>query len=571
MTRSTSAIISIDFGSVNTRASYFDVIDGEYRYVAGRDAPTTIHSPNGTAMTGLQQALFHLQEVTGRQYFDSDWNILVSQGDPLVGIQTMVATASAGKPLRVLLVGLTDGVSTEVAQRALGTSYFEIVESIHLTDLRPDKIRVEAIRLARPDIVFISGGIEGGATRDVLRLSQIVVDAINDEGRFQPPQVIYAGNSELHTEIQALFSDHSTLTIIDNIRPELAQARLAPALDQLADVESQARTLQGEGYKRIADLTDGNFTPTAAALGTVIQFASRIFDAKSGVMGVDVGARTTTIASALDGDLQLTVRPDLGIGQSIVELLNNVGTHNVLRWLPFLLTADDLSNFVHNKALNPSLLPEDRNALLIEQALAREAMRVAREATGMPSQTQFEPIIGSGAVLSGAPHPGMAALMMLDALQPVGVTTLLLDQNSILPALGAMAQVNPIAAVQVFGSGSIVNLGSVISPVGKAKPGQIVLQVEVAYANGDNYSIEVPFGELELIAIPQGEEATVTLQPLRKFDIGFGEGQGRSISNVSGGLLGLIIDARGRPFAPSPSPATRLTQVQNWLNALGGT
>ncbi len=565
-----SAIVSVDFGSVTTRAAYFDVIDGEYRYVAGREAPTTIHSLNGSAMAGLQQALFHLQEVTGRQYFDADWNILAADDHTPVGIQTMVATASAGKPLRVLLVGLTNGISAQVAQRALGTSYFEIVESIHLTDFRPDHIRVEAIRLAKPDIVFISGGVEHGATADVLRLCGTVSDAFSDKARFHPPQLIYAGNSQLHDQVTTLFAEVGPLTIIDNIRPELAQARLAPALDRLADVESQARTLQGLGYKRISELTDGRLTPTATALGTVIQFASRIFDASRGVMGVDIGARTTTVASAIDGDLQLTVRPDLGIGHSAVSLLKHVGADNVLRWLPFLLTPDDLSNFVHNKALNPGLVPEDRNSLLIEQALAREAMRVSREATGITATQAFEPIIGSGAVLAKAPQPGMAALMLLDAMQPVGVTTLLLDQNTILPALGAMAEVNPVAAVQVFGSGSIVNLGSVISPVGRAKPGQIVLQVEVTYSNGDNYSVEVPYGEIEQIAIPFNEKATVKLQPLRRFDIGFGEGQGRSLANITGGLLGLIIDARGRPFAPATSNGTRLTQIQNWLNALGG-
>ena len=51
----------------------------------------------------------------------------------------------------------------------------------------------------------------------------------------------------------------------------------------------------------------------------------------------------------------------------------------------------------------------------------------------------FERIVGAGAVIAKATRPGQAALLLLDALEPIGVFELLLDVYGLMPALGAAA------------------------------------------------------------------------------------------------------------------------------------
>ena len=64
---------------------------------------------------------------------------------------------------------------------------------------------------------------------------------------------------------------------------------------------------------------------------------------------------------------------------------------------------------------------------MIEQAMAREIVRLmvarlarmwnAGEGELLPD---FRPIIAAGAILTEAQHPGISAMLLLDALQPMG-------------------------------------------------------------------------------------------------------------------------------------------------------
>ena len=91
----------------------------------------------------------------------------------------------------------------------------------------------------------------------------------------------------------------------------------------------------------------------------------------------------------------------------------------------------------------------------------------------------FEPILAGGAMLSGAPTAGQAILMLLDGLQPVGITTILFDPHSLLSSLGAAAKINSVLPVQVIESGAFSNLGTVIAPYSQASFGSPILSVRL--------------------------------------------------------------------------------------------
>jgi hypothetical protein len=159
--------------------------------------------------------------------------------------------------------------------------------------------------------------------------------------------------------------------------------------------------------------------------------------------------------------------------------------------------------------------------------------------------------------------------MVLDALQPVGVSTLVLDTYGLAPALGSVAAVKPVAAVEALDAGGFTNLATIVTPVGQASPGETVLQLKLLYQDGSELTAEVDHGDLEVLPLPLGQEAVLELRPRRGFDVGLGGGiLGKR--RVSGGLAGLIIDARGRPISLPRDPEQRRERMQQWLWDVGG-
>jgi hypothetical protein len=160
-------------------------------------------------------------------------------------------------------------------------------------------------------------------------------------------------------------------------------------------------------------------------------------------------------------------------------------------------------------------------------------------------------------------------LALLDGVQPTGVTTIVLDQNHIAPALGAAAAVNSTLAVQVLETSTLHNLGTVISPVGNARFGTPVLRVRITYEDGREVPVEVKQGSIEVLPLPAGQSAKLNLTPLQRYDVGMG-GAGRSGGlRVVGGALGVVIDARGRPLKMPEDPARRRELIRKWRSTLG--
>ncbi|MBI4631883.1 MAG: hypothetical protein HY740_09270, partial [Chloroflexi bacterium] len=153
-------------------------------------------------------------------------------------------------------------------------------------------------------------------------------------------------------------------------------------------------------------------------------------------------------------------------------------------------------------------------------------------------------------------------------LQPCGVTNLILDTYNLAPALGVVSALNPTATVQIMESGSFLNLGTAISLVGEARPGQEVARIKVEPKNGEKVDLKIKFGTLQVIPLPVDDEAKVSIQPYSGFDAGFGAGTSKTIT-IKGGTVGLIIDARGRPIVFPKQPAKRIEAVKKWCNVLG--
>ena len=109
-----------------------------------------------------------------------------------------------------------------------------------------------------------------------------------------------------------------------------------------------------------------------------------------------------------------------------------------------------------------------------------------------------------------------------------------------------------------------------IAPVGVARRGEVILRVRISYEGMGTLNLEVPYGSLEVLPLPIGQEAVIDLRPRKRFDVGMG-GPGRGgRRRVSGSLVGLIIDARGRPLRLARDDNRRQAQSQQWIWDMGG-
>jgi hypothetical protein len=311
------------------------------------------------------------------------------------------------------------------------------------------------------------------------------------------------------------------------------------------------------------------------------------------VLGVDIGGATTDVFSVFQKTFNRTVSANLGMSYSISNVLATTGLDNVLRWVPFDIDEKELRNRIKNKMVRPTTIPTLLRDLQVEQAIAREALRLAliqhkefatelkgvrktrdiSEAFNQSGSGQtlvdmmsLDLLVGSGGVLSHAPRRAQAALMLIDAFEPCGVTTLAVDSIFMMPQLGVLATVHPEAATQVFERDCLILLGTCIAPVGRPRRGAPLAQVTIELPDGHR-ELSIDAGLLQRIKLPTDVEARCRIQPARGVDVGAGPGTDVEVT-LQGGEVGIILDGRGRPIVIPESAADRVAAIERWIDAL---
>ena len=576
------SLISIEVGSVNTRAYFFDSVEGRYRFLAAGEAPSTVGAPAFDLNLGVLEALDQLQELTGRSFLTETGALIIENNENGVGANAISTTFSGAPALKVVTVGLLNEVSLASVNKLVGSCYCQIIESLSLNDRRRPEAVIDAICQTLPDLIVIAGGTNRGASRSVIRLTNYLALALNLIPQKQRPQILFVGNENLQEEIDNLLGSLTRLHHGPNIRPDLDHENLGPAMKLLNSILFEIQTGKIDGLDQYNEFAEGRVLPAASALGRVVRFLSTVIDAPKGMLGVDLGASNTTVASAFHGELQTRVFTDLGVGASLPGMVAETHLQQIMRWLPYDLSEDFVLDYLHNKPLFPSSLPTSPEELAIEQAAARQVMRLAigkslplfpRDAIYPLAGTVpwFDRILVSGSSITRAPRLEQSLLIILDAIQPVGITTVILDQNNLVNAVGASAEIDPILAVHLLESNSFINLGTLISPVGNIRMDGTVLRMQIVQEGERENVIEIRGGRITAIPLPIGRVADVFVQPLQGVDIGLGPGRGGWVRRVVGGVFGLVVDSRGRPVQVPTSLKLRQETLKSWHDALTGT
>ena len=591
------SILATDCGSTTTKAILIEKRGEEYQLIVRGEAPTTVEAPVEDVTAGVINAITEVEELAGRKLLDNGVILKPQRGDE--GVDIYISTSSAGGGLQMMVAGVVRNLTGESAERAALGAGAIVMDVIASNDKRLPHEKIERIRHLRPDMLLLSGGIDGGTTSHVVELAEIIAAARPRPrlGIAYELPLIYAGNIEARESIAERLQDVMALEMVDNLRPVLERENLMPTRHKIQDQFLEHVMAHAPGYRKLIDWTDAPIMPTPGAVGEIIQTVS----AQQGieVIGVDIGGATTDVFSVFknkEGEpiFNRTVSANLGMSYSVSNVLVEAGLENVLRWVPFDIEVGDLRNRIKNKMIRPTTIPQTLQELILEQAIAREALRLAFEQhkqlavelRGVQQQRtiseafdqaesgqtlvdmfSLDMLVGSGGVLSHAPRRQQAMLMMIDAFQPEGITHLAVDSIFMMPQLGVLAQVNPEAATQVFERDCLIHLGTAIAPVGVAKAGETCLSIEVRIAGNPPIMEDVPYGELRLYPLPLGEKASLKLQPSRRFDVGAGNGQAVE-AEAMGGVVGLVVDTRGRPFEVPTDAQQRVAQLTKWQSAL---
>ncbi|MCK5852304.1 glutamate mutase L [bacterium] len=592
-----NVILATDCGSTTTKAILIEKINGQYRLTARGEAPTTVEAPAEDVTRGVINSIAEIEDITGKTFIKND-KLIVPREDNK-GADIYVSTSSAGGGLQMMVAGVVKQMSAESAERAALGAGAIVMDVLATNDKRRLFQRIERIRNLRPDMILISGGTDGGTVRHVVSQAEVIA-AADPKPRFgigYELPVIFAGNIKARDAVKETLSEKTALQIVDNLRPTLENENLKPARDAIHDIFLEHVMQHAPGYKKLMKWTSAPIMPTPGAVGDIMQLIAKRENIQ--VVGTDIGGATTDDFSVFRVDkdnpespfvFNRTVSANLGMSYSISNVVSEAGIPNIMRWVSFDVDERILRNSIRNKMIRPTTIPQGLNGLIIEQAICREALRLAfiqhkQMAVGLRGvQKQssigdafsqkssdetlvdmigLDLIVGSGGVLSHAPRRNQSALMMIDGFAPEGITNLAVDSIFMMPHLGVLAQINENAAIEVFEKDCLIYLGAVIAPVGVAPYGKPCMTVEI-HGKG-KWDLKV--GEMKLIPATHDEEFEVTIIPNKKFDIG--AGRGKTIERkVKGGIVGIILDARCRPIMLPEDHNERISALQSWNKEL---
>ena len=586
------SIVATDCGSTTTKAILIErQPDGVYRLVSRGEAPTTVEAPFDDVTVGVTNAMRELEDLTGKRILGPEGRPSTPAVDDKNGVDLYLSTSSAGGGLQMTVSGVVKEMSAESAERAALGAGAIIMDVLAINDGRKDHEKVERIRSLRPDMILFSGGTDdGNVVPQVQEIAEILrsADPKPRLGIGLKLPVIFAGSEKMRQAVHETLDDTVDVRDVPNLRPTLANENLGPAREAIHELFLEHVMQQAPGYGKLTTWTSSGIMSTPNAVGKIMEEIAR--QRAINILGVDIGGATTDVFSVFKGIYNRTVSANLGMSYSICNVLTEAGLPSIKRWLPFEESDAYIRNQLRNKMVRPTTIPQNLRDLQIEQAAAREALRLAfdhhkslaREMVGVQQQRDIseifeqqgsgktlvdmfslDMIIGSGGVLAHAPEFAQTALMLMDAYAPEGLTTLAKDSIFMMPQLGILSTLLPEAATEVFEKDCLIRLADCIAPVGTAKEGDDCLTV-----NMNGQTVSVKFGEIKVLPLAQGATAEVSCTVAKSFDLGQGKGRPATFT-VHGGEVGLILDCRGRPIAIPDQDAARAGKMREWLTAMG--
>ncbi len=596
MSEKLGAVLIAEIGSLMTRVTLVDTVEGETRLIGQAEAPTSAEPPYNDVFIGVLEATMQIASLTGRELLQ-DGRLIKPQNHERDGVNYLVATTSAAGNLELIITAIARDISAHSALRASRCTYTNVLKLVTLDDatLNTELQRttswvgrqVETMLALRPDAIILAGGLEGGARNVLYRLARIVGFAVGHvlSDRSQQRRsnysgaVIFAGNSAARQGVQRALAERAETIVVDNLRPALEEESLEATRRELARLYDRQIMTRLPGMSTLQNLCSASVTTTCGAAGLMTRFLAEKYQRH--VLTLDIGSTSSSSLLAGGGRFTPAVLGVCGTGYGIMAVVQARGLKNIARWLPFPIEEQELLHRLLNKQLRPHIIPTSREEVLIEHALTREALTMVLEAlTDEHPEPAYDLVVAAGGVLAHTTaHPGLAALTVLDALQPTSEKSesaleLHVDALGLLSACGALVKLDSDAAVTLCERDVLRNmpLATCVVALGGGKPGTLAVEAELRDNRGIVKRVSVNHGQIARLPLMQGWRGTLTLRPASGVRIGEnapGEEIPSNTAAISGSALGIVIDARGRPLRLPEDDMQRYAVLWQWLVALG--
>ena len=553
----------LDIDDALTKAVLIDRSGGPCGIRGTSQVATTIDPPSLDVTVGVEKAVNDLGRSLGKELWEAKGPSKDSK---------FLCSSSTGGSLYMTVGGVVGMISAESAQRAALGAGALLVDVFSWDDPRPDFEKVEDMRSMKPDMFLLAGGTDGGAVQQVSDMAHLI-SAADVRPRFgfeYKLPVIYAGNVDARGEVSsALSKERYAVQTVDNVRPVIERENLGPAKEAIYDSFMEHVIVHSPGYDKLVGWIDEPIIPTQAAIGKIL-YAYAV-ERQVNLLAVDVGGATTDVYSVYHGVFNRSLNADIGLTYGISNIMKMAGVQNVMRWIPRDVSEREVRNIVGNMMLlQPASLTADE--VLVQRAAAIEAMRLAvenhkriasrlkgvslRRTISDIFNQALEPthvdmmntqvVLGRGRVFMQS-RPAEAAALLLDALQTEGVTEMVIDRLYVMPHLGMLLKVDSEAAMRILSNECLLKLATCVAVRGRSKRGAVAMRIRMTKGDGVTVEDEVSFGELKTLTLGAGERARLEVTPRRGLDAGGGRGK-RLEASVTGGEVGLILDARGRPL-----------------------
>ncbi|KRF43141.1 glutamate mutase [Terrabacter sp. Soil811] len=384
-------ILAVDFGSTFTKGA---LLADDGAVLGTASTPTTGTQGSGDILDGYR---------TLRDELD------------VPADATVRACSSAGGGLRLAVVGYERTVTAQAGHRVGLSAGAKVV---HVAAGELTTADVAGIRAARPDMILLVGGTDGGNSNVLLHnAARLAKGAIGGHGAHAVP-VVVAGNVDARDEAAAVLATTGRPTVLaENVLPQIGV--IAPESARAAIRDAFLRhVIGGKGLSRdpaFAAMVEAA-TPDVVLRG--VEVLASVTDGGD-VLVVDIGGATTDVYSCLtpegeDAGLRKdvvaplwharTVEGDLGMRWNAEHVVEAAVAEHLLDTVadPDALTA--YAARVHER---PGSLPVDDAERALDLELARLAALVAVRRHARPAQPTESPrplanvtaLVGSGGVL----------------------------------------------------------------------------------------------------------------------------------------------------------------------------
>lgn len=441
----------IDVGSTWTKGVAVSLPDGR---LAGRcQHPTTLAEG---IMRGAQAVIDELQKN-------------VPAGST---VAFRAATSSAAGGLRVAAIGLVPDLTGLAARQAsLGAGARVVFTGAYA--LADDEI--VALREARPDIILLSGGTDGG-NREVITGNARMLAKAN---RAQPlgATVVFAGNKSARADCEQVLRDGGLEVVVaQNVLPTINELKVESAQAAIRDVFLE-RIVHARGIDDLRAWATGGLAPTPRAVLEAAAFLADGAPAMGTTVLLDIGGATTDVHS-IGGEtpppdtvlrglpeprVKRTVEGDLGLRVSASAAADALGAEALSAALG--TSADAVIAEAKRRVDAPATLqdndPFDRAVTIaaVAEALNRHAGRLEQSPINRDTWYQMgkdlreaRVVIASGGVFAARPDADELLALALkearrqDRLTPNDEAMRLVDRDYVMFAVGLLAREWPGAA-----------------------------------------------------------------------------------------------------------------------------